>query len=431
MGGSFACPECGCEVSPGGLSPGRRVRCGWCRTWVEVPFLPRADQVKTLRRRRGPSWRRRWPLWAKGAVTLLAVAIALAATRRVVLSHREKAESAAVARLVESSREAETSGRLGEALAAMEGALAEAGVLNPRPADLDELRSRRDRLARREAEAQLAALDAGPPAEDPGRRVGRALTLLARVGKDEALDGLEPSVRSTLERLRTLWAEADAGAAEAAFNAGRPAAALVLCQRLDATAGELPREPRRFWQIRATELARRVIARHGVIIESPRGQFTFGTPAAYSRLLDPLLKDALRGAGYLPRPAGSLWDDLWTAETPFRVTLHVKERQTETYLSSRNQVSALDATVTLSDRGRTLWFAAPVAQTRVPLPGLPAYQASRFSLSTHRSPEFERLLYENARDALVQQLGSAVHVLPACRPVAADRTATAATRPPA
>src|SRR4051812_22411098 len=103
MDGGFACPECGCEICPAGLSPGRQVRCGWCRTWVEVPFIPRADQIKSLRRFRETSRRGRWPLWAKCAVAALALAIAVAGVVRVVRSHRQKAECEAVARLIESS----------------------------------------------------------------------------------------------------------------------------------------------------------------------------------------------------------------------------------------------------------------------------------------------------------------------------------------
>ncbi len=424
MDGGFACPECGCEISPAGLSPGRRVRCGWCRTWVEVPYLPRAEQVKTLRRHRDPAWRRRWPLWAKGLVAVLAVAIALAVARRVVKSHRQKAGCEAVARLVESSREAETSGRLGEALAAIEGAVAVAADLKPTPADLDDLRTRRDRLARREAEAQLAALAAGT-ADDPGRSVGRALTLLARVRKDGSLDGLEPAVGETLERLRTRWAEADAAAAGSAFSAGRPAEAMEFCRRLDRTAGELPREPCLLWQARATDLGRRIVGQHGVTILAARGQFTLGTQTAYSRLIDPPLKDALRAAGYLPKPPGALRDDFWTAEAPYRVTFEAKERQTETYLSS-----AIELTVTLWRRDRRVWHASPVGRTQVPLPGLPAYQASRFSLSPHRSPEFERLLYENAREALIQQIQSSFRLIPPCPSDTTERPATVAGGPP-
>ena len=60
----------------------------------------------------------------------------------------------------------------------------------------------------------------------------------------------------------------------------------------------------------------------------------------------------------------------------------------------------IEATLTLSRDGRAVWFEKTVSRTHVPLPGLPAYQASRNSVGTRRGPEFERLLYEDARDDL-------------------------------
>src|SRR4051812_37459737 len=123
-GEGYACPECGGEIRLKGLSPGRRVRCGWCKAEVEVPFIPRAEViVKRRRSSRRPSWLARWPLWAKVAVTVLAVAIVVAGGIRAARSHRQRADSDIVVRLVASSREAESSGRLGVALAEMEAAL--------------------------------------------------------------------------------------------------------------------------------------------------------------------------------------------------------------------------------------------------------------------------------------------------------------------
>jgi hypothetical protein len=419
MEGGFACPECGCQIRLAGLSPGRQVRCDWCRSWVEVPFIPRADQIKKMRRGRHSS-RRRWPVWAWVAVTVLVAAIAVAGTRRVVRSQWQKAETEAVARLVEESREAEAAGRLGDALAALEGALTITARLKPPPPGLDELRRARDRLARREVEAQLAELDAGACPGDPGRAVGLALTLQARAQKDEALAGLDAAIAATLERLRLRWVEADAASAESADAHGQPGKALDLCQRQYTTADDLSPTPRKLWQSRATALARRVIARHGTILEPIRGQFTLGTPAAYAGLFDPTLTAALRREGYLPRPSNPLWEDLWSTLAPYRVSLEINESQEDTYLQSANQLSVIDGKLTLSRQGERIWHEMPVARSQIPLPGLPAYLASRVSVGEHRSAEFERLLYENARENLLHQLGSNLRRLPPCPVSGAD-----------
>src|SRR4051794_22891013 len=113
MDGSFACPECGCEIRLTGVSPGRLVHCDWCRTQVEVPYLPRAEQIKVMRRTRYPGQRFRLPVWGWVVVTVLALAVVAAGANRAVRTHRQKAESDALADLIASSREAESSGRLG------------------------------------------------------------------------------------------------------------------------------------------------------------------------------------------------------------------------------------------------------------------------------------------------------------------------------
>lgn len=423
MDGSFACPECGCEIRLTGLSPGREVRCDWCRSVVEVPFLPRADQIKRARRYRR---RRRWPAWAWGTVCVLCAAILIAGTNRFVRSHRHSAVADTLTRLVETSREAEKCGRLGEALATIEAALTLAGKSDAKTIDCDGLRRLRHTLARREAESQLSGLESLPPGDDPGRAVGRALTLAARVRNDEALAGLEEPVNVVLERLRLRWVEADSLASKTAFEAGKPDKALDLCQRAHTTADELPRALREKWQADATDLARKIIARHGTIIDPVRGHFSGGTPRAYAATLHPPLTTSLRLSGYLPRPPSPLWNDLWTSLAPYRVTVEINEKYEDTYLQSANRLSVLDGTLSLLRDGKRFWYESPTARTQVPLPGLPAYQASRVAVGDHRSPEFERLLYENARNLLAERLVANLRSLPAC---AASATSTASDTP--
>src|SRR3954470_18197601 len=97
MGGTFACPECGNPVELKGLAPGREVRCGWCRTRVEVPFLPRAAG-----RRRSSSGRRRAPRWARWAwpvVGLAAILLVAAGTGRMFLRRTRQVHAEALERL--------------------------------------------------------------------------------------------------------------------------------------------------------------------------------------------------------------------------------------------------------------------------------------------------------------------------------------------
>jgi hypothetical protein len=417
---SFACPECGCEIRLTGLSPGRLVRCDWCKSQVEVPFLPRSEQIKRMRRSRRSPRPTRLPAWAWGAVVVLSLAIGLAGANRIVRSSWRSAKAEQLAKMIESSREAEASGRLDHALAAMEGALAFARRSGPELTPLDALQARRDGLARREAEALLARLESDGACVDPARSVGEVLTLLERTRRDRVLAGLEDRVHVALDHLRLRWAEADAKAAREALEAGDPVVAMDLCERLARTASALSTAPRKHWHAEADALARQIIERHGAVIEPVRGQFSLGSPPVYAALLRPVLSDALRRAGYLPRPATPSWDDLWSTLAPCHLTVEVRERQEDTYLQSFNRLSQLESTVTLSVQGQKVWHETHNARTQIPMPGLSAYQASRLAVGSHRSPDFERLLYENARGNLIDRLGANVRNLPARRTASLD-----------
>jgi hypothetical protein len=430
MDGTFACPECGNEIRLTGLSPGRQVRCGWCATSVEVPFIPRANQIKRLRRSRSSAsgrwvvarWWRRLPAWSRAGVVVLSVAIVIAMGTRLVVARVKSAKWEAVARLVESSRCSARSGRLDSALAELEAALIQAGQIKPPPPELDDLKRERDALAVREAEARLAALASAQADADPGRAVGQALTLQARVVRDPALLVLESSILAALERHRLRWAEADSAEARKAFEAGQVARAMELTERQYRTAAELNPEPRRRLQNDATGLARELIARHGTIFEPVRGQFTLGTPESYTSQIRPALFDALRSRGYLPRPVQACWGELWAGLAPFRVSFEVNEQHDDTYFQSPNRVSLIDTRFAIArkDASSAHWQERPRARTAIPVPGLPAYQASRMAVSAHRSQEFERVLYENARTNLLDRLHTLFRNLPPCPSSTAD-----------
>ena len=175
MHGSFACPDCGCEIRLTGLSPGRHVRCDWCQGLVEVPFLPRVEGA-VLRRSGRPAWRRRLPGWLVPVAAVLLVAIAVAVVLRATRSRWKTQEAETLTRLMDSAREAEGARQFGLALASVEAALHYGSRLNPAPENLAEIQSFRDRVARQDVETRLTALN-GPgvaclPLQDRQRQPG-------------------------------------------------------------------------------------------------------------------------------------------------------------------------------------------------------------------------------------------------------------------
>ena len=424
MDGSFACPACGSEIEPTGHSPGRQVRCAWCRTVVEIPFIPRALPNRRKRWARRGGWRsalrpHRWRL-AWGATALLALVVGIAWTGRVVSTRWQSADSEAASRLLRASREAESAGRIGEALGSMEEVLALKRKARPPAPDLGELSERRDSLSRRDAEARLASLAREQPGGDPGQAVGHALTLLARAEKDPAVEALGDRIRAELERLRRVWAEADARGACQALAAGDASKAMALSERQYRTAGELGSDWKQRLQDDATTRAREVLARHGTFVEPIRGRFTFGTTGSYARQFPPIVLEGLQKAGFLPQRQGSPWDALWPETAPYRLSFEVVESQDEPYLGSPNRLSVIEAKVVMRRGADVLWVKSARATTTVPLPGLAALQASRLATSTHRSPDFERLLYDNARGNLAERLATPLRHLPAAPPTGPD-----------
>src|SRR4051794_17461453 len=239
MGGSFACPECGNALKLKGLTPGRQIRCGWCRTWVEVPFLPRAIPRGrfAFTRKRTP----RWAVWAWVGLGTTTALLLLAGASRYLHTQSRQVHELALSRLSDEATLEERAGRDGAALAAIEAALIEAAKIEPRDdARLEQLRSWRARIARREIETRLAQIADLPP--EPA--VGACLTLLARARKDPSLGSLEEAVEEQLERARERWVAADLVAARQALDAGDPVRVLERCERLSQTSSTLTSEAR-------------------------------------------------------------------------------------------------------------------------------------------------------------------------------------------
>ena len=132
----------------------------------------------------------------------------------------------------------------------------------------------------------------------------------------------------------------------------------------------------------------------------------------------PILDQALEARGYLPRRASSPWRELWR-HSLYQIRLDVEEIQEGTYLSSPNRLTLIHAELTLTLGNQQIWQTTPRARTAEPLPKLSAYEASR--LAVKRSGEFEHLLYDNARDQIVQKFRTSLANMPSCASRAASK----------
>jgi len=160
-------------------------------------------------------------------------------------------------------------------------------------------------------------------------------------------------------------------------------------------------------------LVSELVIRHGVLIELPDGEFTFGSQSAYVKEFLPVLVDGLEAKGYLPYRESSPWKAMWD-RAQYRVHLRVVEQLEGNYLSSVNRKTRIVAHLTLSSGGAVKWQTSPTALSTVPLPKLPALLAGRMAASDQRSEEFERMLYADARGHIDEKFGFALSNMPQC-----------------
>jgi hypothetical protein len=415
MDRTFACPECGNEVALKGLSPGRQVRCGWCNTWVEVPFLPRSVRSPSRSGRRRPAWAP-WAWAALAIVGLLIVALGVRHSARVRV---RKEFERTLSELTAAAAADEEAGRFEQAVAGYDQAIREAGrgesPGSPRAADL---RGRRDRAARRWAQDRLSAASA-QAATDPAGAVSAGQTLLDRVRRDRALKDFEGEVQDLMERARGRQAELSVAAAHRAFDDGRFGEALGFCDRTVATAGYLDSATSHRLRQDVDAMAAEIIGRRGVVLAPTTGEFTFGSPRDADHTLHPPLADALRKHGYVPRPSSSPWLPLWDERAPYRVDITVTESLGPLYMHSRNRVSIILVQIKMSHKGTLIWSEGPiVARTSSQVPKLPAYLAGRVALDGPRTAEYERLLYQEAHAKMVQSFTARLGKVPDPSPTA-------------
>ena len=403
MAGLFACPECGQIVAMRGTSAGRRVRCEACGTLVEIPHVPRTIGRRGRGRNRPSGW-----LWGGlglvAAVLMVVVAVAIARTRG--RSAREAEVAAAVAR----SEKDERSGRFAEALAEAESARKIARSLDP--SAREPLKERRDHLALRESEADLAASEVAP---DP---VAAMRSLLALVESDPAREPVRDRVIEALSKALNRRAEADLAEASRAAVTGHPEIALSLCEGVAKIADELGFERAGGVREAARTIAEGVIGRSGVVFAPIKGEFLPGLGAARTHAagLNPRLAEALRRKGYFPKPAQSAFLASWDEHAPYSLALEMIERHDGIFFATSSHTTQLNLYVALSKGPKMIWEARPFGKTRVPPPDMAAFELSRLSLAKDRDSALEKRLYEDARIVLSENLAKSLQSLPTAKP---------------
>ena len=305
MVSSFACPECGTVVGTRRATAGRQVRCSECGTLVEIPFLPRAAGGRRAGRRSSRTW-----VWA--AVGLLLAVVMVVGAVEVARGRGHAARGRELAAVVARSEAAEASGRFDEALAACEQAIKMARTLDP-PA-LKPLRERRDRLAMRDSEARLAAVEGLP---DPIEGL-RALRVM--VESDPGREPVRDRVIAALAAALSSRSETDLEQAARALAAGQPAVAMSFCERVARVADELGYERAGGLREAARAIAERIVGRYGVVFAPVTGEFVNGANSArlHASALHPAFAAALGRKGFLPRPEKSpflaVWDQVGSVQ---------------------------------------------------------------------------------------------------------------------
>jgi hypothetical protein len=411
MVGTFACPECGAEVAPAGLSPGRQVRCACCETLVEVPFLPRIPSTRG---------RRRWRVegWSRLGLTLALVGVVLLGLAGAIQSWSRTARERELAALIAEADRAERCGRPDRALSDLEAVLELARDGWPsRLGSIEDFRRRRDAVSRREAEARLAAAET----DDPARAVGECRTLWDRAQKDPALEALRDRIGGMLARL----AEAVLDQARRERADVRPDAALRLCQGALTALEGVSSGPADRARDYARGMTEALVEGFGAVVEPAQGErLQLGSAKDLNGALLPLMADALRQRHYLLRPEGSPLASLWDGRAAYRLAVEVSDRQDVRYLDTAQKATRIEARFVLSRRGWPVWELGVQARTPVGPSTSASFAGSRLLLATKRDPQIERRLYDEARDALIRLVPSKLRDLP---PPAAEEPAGPAT----
>ncbi|OJW18725.1 MAG: hypothetical protein BGO49_23695 [Planctomycetales bacterium 71-10] len=384
MDGAFACPECGQDVEVRSPGPGRQVRCSFCNTLIEVPFLPRVEGA-WKRRRFGRPW---WWAWAWWGVALSVIGLAAVAAAQAIVRGERAARARTIERLLDSSKSHEADGRIDLALMDLDTALQTATGDDDLPEKGEAIRVRRCDLARRDVQAVLGTLASD---DRESGALGDWLNLVARAGADRDLAPVRRDVEARFAATLGRWLD------DREARAGRepdPSTAFGVCVDAADLSIHLPPADHDAAVRRFRDIAARLVARRGTVLDVAPGTYVRGTKASYDKALHAFIVETLRVKGYLP-PSPSRWADLW-ASAPYRFAYEIRETYEGSYLETQNRLTRIVATLMLSGPGVAAWKTAPSARTVVPVRGMPSYLASRLALSLDRVDEAERILYEDA-----------------------------------
>jgi len=344
------------------------------------------------------------------ALALLSAVLLLAGSCQFLKRQYDSYRERSINQLLDSSRRHQAGGRLGEALIDLDTALELAAKAGPG------LRSRlavdhnnRPDLARRDAGEILARLSRHEPSSFS---LGEWLNLKARAAKDPDLEPLVGPVESQFQKALETQVEFDLTAARRAFKSLDVVASLNHCDQIAGLIRYLAPKIQPAVLNETEALVTQLVSTHGVKVESPQGQFVFDSTSYVGDML-PVLAKAVEDKGYLPNRESSPWHSLWD-HALYHMRLDVTEQQEGNYLSSENRLVRIEASVTLSSPAGVFWQTTPTARSQVPLPKLPAYQATRVAISPQRSADFEQLLYKSARDQIDEKFRFALRNMPVC-----------------
>ncbi len=354
MNGSFACPECGGIVELRGLAPGRQVRCAFCQQLLEIPYLPR---VPASRKRRGSRWPK-WVVWSWSAVGLTLAVILVWESVRFWAKHQQSRQRATIDRLIASSEAHERAGHLNEAMIEVDAAL----ELSQNAGESlrmtwEAQRKRRQDLARREVEEILDGLVRHGPSSLP---LGDWLNLIARSDRDPDLEPLRLRIAQRFRSAVGQHVDVELTSARRSFDSGKVAVSLQSCDRIAKLLKHLDPESQQARRHDTEELVTRLLASHGVVVESTHGDFIFGSESSYSSRLLPVVVKGLEAKDYLPYRANSPWADLWK-HALYRLQVRVSEQTEGNYLSSQSRLTLIRVQLTLTAQGVQKWQTYPGA----------------------------------------------------------------------
>ena len=407
MDGLFACPECGSDVEMGGVAPGRQVRCGFCHRLLEVPYLPRA--AGPLRRHRRYV-RPKWVTWAWAGLILVLVVVVTAGAVEIFRRRSNSIQDRAINELLATSGRHESEGRISEALIDLDAALELADRAGPAwVRRREQERSARAELARRVAGSRLETLCPNPSSTF---RLGDWLNLIAWAERDTDLAPLAPRIVEGFQKSLIEEATRELALGRQLFESGKVSSAMDACDRVGALLQHFSKEAEPETRKEAESLANDLVGTAGIGVNVRPGNFVYGSNS-YVVALIPVLDRTLEAKGYLPRREKSVWQHAWR-HAPFEARLDVDEKQEDRYFSSENRLTVIHIDLLVTQGQREIWRTSPRARSVVPLPGLPAYLATRAAVSPERSDEFERLLYKSARDQIDQKFSTSLASMPQC-----------------